>query len=129
VIEVDSLPSQYRGIARNKNHELATDAPLAKGGGGMGFGAHELLEASFAVCMNMAVRMYADQHGFPLGHVSTRVSLSWPDANTSRFEYSLELTGSLSDQQRAELEAIAEHCPVRQTLSKQLKFERSNGQG
>jgi putative redox protein len=43
MIQVDSLPPAYRGIVRNRSHELAFDAPLTKGGGGAGFGAHELL--------------------------------------------------------------------------------------
>jgi putative redox protein len=122
MIEVDSLPDAYRGVVRNKNHEVTADAPVSKGGGGRGFSAHELLEASYAVCLNMAVRMHADQNGIPLDHVSTKVSLSWPDPQTSRFEYSLALTGSLTAEQRVELEAVAERCPVRQTLTKKLEF-------
>jgi len=106
MIQVDSLPSAYRGIVRSSSHELASDAPVAKGGGGMGFGAHGLLEASLAACLNMAVRMHADQKGIPLEHVSTRVTLSWPDAQVSKFEYSVDLTGPLSAEQCAELHAI-----------------------
>jgi putative redox protein len=65
IIQVDSLPPAYRGIVRNSSHELTSDAPIAKGGGGMGFGAHDLLEASLAACLNMAVRMHADVRGIP----------------------------------------------------------------
>lgn len=91
----------------------------------MGFGAHELLEASLAACINMAVRMHADQNGIPLVSVTTKVGLTWPDADTSRFEYSLAITGCLTAEQRAELEAVAERCPVRQTLTKKLVFEQA----
>lgn len=125
MIQVDSLPSAYRGIVRNGSHEMTADAPVAKGGGGTGFGAHELLEASLAACLNMAVRMHSAQNRIPLDHVSTTVKLSWPDAHTSRFEYSIVLTGDLTAAQRNELEAVAERCPVRQTLSKILVFERT----
>lgn len=48
MVQVDSLPPAYRGIVRNSSHEVASDAPIDKGGGEMGFGAHELLEASLA---------------------------------------------------------------------------------
>jgi uncharacterized OsmC-like protein len=73
MIQVDSLSPAYRGVVRNRAHELASDAPITKGGGGAGFGAHELLEASLAACLNMAVRMHADARGIPLERVSTVV--------------------------------------------------------
>ena len=80
MIQVDSVPPAYRGIVRSNSHEVASDAPTTKGGGGMDFGAHELLEASLAACLNMAVRMHAHQKSIPLEHVSTRVTLTWHDA-------------------------------------------------
>jgi len=125
VIQVNSLPVAYQGTVRSSAHELTSDAPVAKGGGGMGFGAHELLEASLAACINMAVRMHADQNGILLVSVTTKVGLTWPDADTSRFEYSLAITGCLTAEQRAELEAVPERCPVRQTLTKKLVFEQA----
>lgn len=124
MIQADSVPSGYRSIVRNGSHEVPADVPVAKGGAGMGFGAHELLEAALAACLNMAVRMHATKKGIPLDHVATQVTLSWPDVQTSRFEYSVALTGAMSEEQHAELQAVAERCPVRQTLSKHLVFER-----
>ncbi|MDX4953615.1 OsmC family protein [Delftia acidovorans] len=125
MIQVNSLSAAYQGTVRSSTHEVTSDAPVAKGGGGMGFGAHELLEASLAACINMAVRMHADQNGIPLEGVTTRVGLTWPDAHTSRFEYSIAVIGNLTTEQRAELEAVAERCPVRQTLSKKLVFKQA----
>jgi putative redox protein len=124
MIRVESLSAAYQGVVRNRTHQLTSDAPIAKGGGGNGFGAHELLEASLAVCINMATRMHAAQNDIPLVAVSTSVALSWPDEHTSRFEYTLELSGALTAEQRTELERVADQCPVRQTLSKRLAFER-----
>lgn len=124
MIQVNSLSVAYQGTVRSTTHKVISDAPVTKGGGGMGFGAHELLEASLATCINMAVRMHADQNGIPLDGVTTKVGLTWPDAHTSRFEYSIEVTGKLTAEQREELEAVAARCPVRQTLSKKLVFEQ-----
>ncbi|MEO7774524.1 MAG: OsmC family protein [Steroidobacteraceae bacterium] len=104
---------------------MVADAPTAKGGGGAGFGAHELLEAALAVCLNMAVRMHAESNGLPLTGVNTRVSLHRPAPDTVCFEYSLELTGPLTDDHRGQLEEIARTCPVRQTLSKRIDFASS----
>lgn len=124
MIKVDSLTPAYQGVVRNRAHKTASDAPVAKGGGGNGFGAHELLEASLAACINMAVRMYASHHSIPLEFVSTQVALSWPDEHTTRFQYALQLSGGMTPKQRTELESIADDCPVMRTLSKQLIFER-----
>lgn len=123
MIRVDSRPTAYRSIARSADHEILVDAPVSKGGGGAGFGAHDLLEASLAACINMAVRMYDAQHAMPLERVSTTVRLSWPDAQTSRFDYTLTMDDNLTADDQRELHAVAERCPIRQTLSKQLVFE------
>jgi len=106
----------------NGRLEIRADAPVEKGGGGAGLGAHELLEAALAACLNMAVRMHADQHAIPLGSVTTSVSLRRPDPQTVCFDYSLELDGPLTADQRNVLHRVAGTCPVRQTLSKNLQF-------
>jgi uncharacterized OsmC-like protein len=56
MIRTQSLPRAYQTAFSNGRHEIVADAPIDKGGGGTAFGAHELLEASLAVCINMAVR-------------------------------------------------------------------------
>ena len=123
MIRTHSLTASYGTTASNDRHELVADAPTDKGGAGAGFGAHELLEASLAVCINMAVRMFAVENSIALHGVSTRVSLSRTDPDITRFEYRLELVGPLTDDQRKRLEAAADNCPVRQTLSKRIEFQ------
>jgi putative redox protein len=126
MITSESTPRPYVTIARNGRVAIQLDAPVAKGGGGEGFGAHDLLEASIAVCMNMAVRMYAAENGIPLVAASTRVELSKPDATIARFSYSLELEGELSPNQKAALHEAARTCPVRQTLSRYIEFQQAD---
>jgi putative redox protein len=122
MIRTRSLPQRYTTALSNGRQEVFADAPIEKGGGGAGLGAHELLEAALAVCINMTVRMHADRHKVPLSSVTTRVSIQRPDGHTVRFDYGIELSGPLSAAQREELEAAARACPVRQTLSKHLEF-------
>lgn len=109
-------------MVKNAKHELQADAPVTKGGGGAGFGAHELLEAALAVCLNMALRMHAAEHSIPLEDVATRVALRWPQPDTVCFEYAIDLIGPLTDDQRQQLEQVASTCPVRKTLSKRIEF-------
>jgi putative redox protein len=122
MIRTRSLPELFRSAVSNGVHEIHTDAPVNKGGEGTGFGAHDLLEAALATCINMAVRMCAAEHAIPLEHVTTRVNLERPDSERVVFNYALELAGPLSSEQRQQLEHVADACPVRQTLSKRLEF-------
>jgi putative redox protein len=123
MVTTESTPRPYVTIARNGRVAIQLDAPIAKGGGGEGFGAHDLLEASIAVCINMSVRMHAAASGIPLEGVSTRVELSKPNAATTRFNYSLQLEGELTPGQKAALYEAARSCPVRQTLSRHIEFQ------
>jgi len=122
MIRTLSLPQPYRLTLTNGRQEIPADAPIEKGGSSGGFGAHELLEAALAACLNMAVRMHAAQHAIPLEAVETGVSIVRPDPQSVRFEYSLKLSGPLSPQQRQALEGAARACPISQTLSKRLEF-------
>lgn len=98
------------------------DTTGKKGGGGNGFRPHELLEAAFATCLNISIRMYAEGEGLPLEEVSTAVSLR-RDENGTVFEYSMELEGDLSRRQRNEFWKMVKSSPVRRTLEKGLNFE------
>ena len=104
MMRTQSLPRAYQTAVGNGRHEIVADAPTDKGGGSTGFGAHELLEASLAVCINMAVRMRAAEQSIPLEHVSTAVRLQRPDPDRVVFEFSLALSGPLSIEQRLALE-------------------------
>lgn len=104
---------------------LAADPPKDKGGDGEGFGAHELLESALAACMNMAVRMRAVERGIAIPTVRTAVRISRPTSGKVTFNYEVALAGDLSADDRIVLMQAADECPVRQTLSKQLTFERS----
>jgi putative redox protein len=127
VIHTRSLEGAYKTAVSNGRQELVSDAPLGKGGHGAGFGAHELLEAALAACINMAVRMCADAQAIPLESVTTRVRVQHRAPDTLCFEYSLGFSGPLTAQQRDRLEVAASACPVRQTLSKRIEFEDVSG--
>jgi hypothetical protein len=77
VMRTRSLPGAYR-TAEQWPATRSLRAPIDKGGGGTGFGAHELLEGALAVCISMAGRMYTAAHSIPLEHVSTQVQWRRP---------------------------------------------------
>lgn len=104
-------------------HEGLADTIPEKGGGGCGFRPHNLLEAALASCINMTVRMYADEHRLPLEQVTTKVSLNRRTEGVAHFSYQVEIAGDLDAQQKARLLEVAAKCPVRKTLSRKIDFE------
>lgn len=122
MISTTSQTPAYRTHFNSCEAEAVADAPIDKGGSGSGFGPHELLEAALATCINMAVRMAATTEKMALEGVATSVRLDRSRIDTVSFEYTLDITGSLSDVDRARLFEAANACPIRQTLGKKMEF-------
>ena len=120
-----SHDARYQTDFSNGSRSAAADVPVEKGGGGQGFGPHELLEAALGTCLCMTVRMYAEQNGMLLTAVRSdvRIDRSVPGAPT--LNYSLEFDGELLTEQRERLTAAAENCPVARTLTGKLAVRRT----
>ncbi len=122
MIEAASEAVRYQTQLTNGTHYLLSDTTREKGGSESGVRPHELLEAALASCINITLRMYADQHGMALSDVTTRVKLDRSNPEETVFEYEITLQGTLSEQDRARLLSVAANCPVRKTLSKRMGF-------
>ncbi len=120
----DDVP--YRTSCSNGDQTAFADNTVDKGRRGAGFRPHELLEAALASCVNMWVRMYADNHRLPLERVVTTVQVNRVKPAEPVFEYRIALEGPLTREQRGKLMAVAQTCPVRTTLSGALSFACSN---
>ena len=125
MIATQSKDPRYLVQFTDGKNQAAADVSAIKGGQGAGFGPHELLEASLACCINMWIRMKADQLGIPVGAISATVSLKRDHPEEAIFEYALSMEGPLSEDQRATLTEAADSCPVRRTLMKKLAFKAS----
>jgi putative redox protein len=112
----------YKTQFTNGTDISSSDTTADKGGSGAGFRPHELLEAALASCMNMSLRMFAERQSIPLSSVSTTVTLNRNKPDEACFEYSVDLSGDLSDTDRQRLLEVIRSCPVRQTLSKKITF-------
>jgi putative redox protein len=116
----------FRITFSNDTVSAVSDVPADKGGSGQGFRPHELLEAALATCVNMTVWGYARNHGMALRHVEVTVSLDRTDPAVALFRYDVRCEGDLTPEQRKQLLEIAQHCPVRKTLSRAVRFEAHN---
>jgi putative redox protein len=123
MIRASSLPDRYRTAFANGAHEGVADVPVEKGGAGLGFGPHELLEAALATCIVMTVEMFAAKHEIPIrgARCEVRIDRSVPDAVTLR--YSLTLEGALTEEQAALLRQAASACPVSRTLTGKIALQ------
>jgi putative redox protein len=124
MITTHSKEPRYLVQFTNGTQLAEADVLPIKGGQGAGFGPHELLEASLACCINMWIRMQADQRGIAVGPIEVSVRLKRDLPDEAMYEYTVNLEGPLSPEQRALLLEAADGCPVRRTLLKKPLFAR-----
>ena len=122
MIVCTSEAPRYKATFSDGVHGAVSDTTADKGGGNSGFRPHDLLEAALASCINMTVRMYADNRSIALAGVKTKVSLDRSDPVAVTFGYEVEVEGDLSEAEKESLLRAAAACAVRRTLSKQIRF-------
>jgi putative redox protein len=114
-------------------HHLVVDEPLSAGGTDTGPTPYEFLLAALGACTAMTVTMYARRKNWPLVGIVVRLSHSKIHAEDcfechteagflDRIDCEIELTGSLSPDERLRLLEIAEKCPVHRTLTSEISI-------
>jgi putative redox protein len=122
-----------------RGHSFIVDEPLSAGGTDLGPKPYDLLVAALGTCVAITARLYANRKGWPLEDIVVRlrhrkISLpasdngGKPDA-TDVIEREIEMTGPLTEEQRARILAIAERCPVKLTLERGVRVTSMQGSG
>lgn len=117
VIRDQSLPMRH--IVHVRNHLISTDGTLEEGGNDAGPSPHDLYDAAISSCKALTVVWYAKRKGIPLEQVevSTERDASEERKGVYRLATTLHLTGELTDEQRADLLAVAQKCPVHKLMT------------
>ncbi|RZI83120.1 MAG: OsmC family peroxiredoxin [Rubrivivax sp.] len=88
----------------------------AAAGGGHHPSPHDLLDSALAACTTLTLELYIQRKGMAVSSIRVEVD-HVQEGGVYRLSRRVEVTGDLSDDQRASLLRIAEACPVHKTLS------------
>lgn len=122
MVTTEMDPEPYRTKISNGTVTLYADTKKGLRGGATGLRPHELLEAALASCINMTLRISAEQHNIPLEQLKVSVRVIRDQPEHSRFDCTIEMGGTMTEEQRQHLLRSASHCPVSQTLSKPMQI-------
>jgi putative redox protein len=122
----------FRTEVTARTHHSIADEPVPLGGTDAGPTPYEYLLMALGSCTAMTVRMYADRKSWPLERAEVSVrqarlhavdceNCPTESVGIERIERRIELEGPLTDEQRKRLLAVAERCPVKQTLGKEIR--------
>ncbi|MFI6360018.1 OsmC family protein [Streptomyces sp. NPDC050743] len=112
IVSISEGPRLARSIAVGP-HVLAADEPQPISTD-TGPTPGELLLAALGSCTSMAVRAFADRHGWPLDHVDVTVRFD----RRGQIVKEVRLTGDLEPDRVEQLLTVARRCPVQRLLTR-----------
>ena len=130
VVVAETGTGKFQQLVTAGRHRFLADEPVGVGDD-TGPTPYDVLLAGLGSCTSMTLRMYADRKGWPLEGVEVRLShdrmhaQDCADCDASpglieAIERTIELHGPLTEDQRANLLAIADRCPVHRTLTSDI---------
>ena len=115
-------------------HKLVADEPAAAGGTDAGPTPYDFLSAALGGCTSMTLNFLAKRDNIPLEGVEVSVTNDRMYAKDCadcashsgyihHFEVQIKLRGNLTPEQRSRLLDAANRCPVKKTLSSEIRID------
>jgi putative redox protein len=127
VTVVESGQGPYGQFVTAGRHVFGADEPEGLGGKDTGPDPYELVLAGLGACTAMTIRMYANRKMIPVERVEVHLRhvqrASTGQGFKDKFERVITLTGDLTPEQRQDLLAVAERCPVSKTLRQSSEID------
>jgi putative redox protein len=117
VVRDQSLPMRH--ILHVRNHIVSVDGTLPEGGNDAGLSPHDLYDAAVSACKALTVVWYAKRKNIPVEdvQVTTERDDSEERKGVYRLAATLHVSGPLTGEQREELLAVAQKCPVHKLMT------------
>ncbi len=117
-----------------RGKRVVADEPKDVGGGDEGPTPYELLLGALGSCAAMTITLYARRKGWPIAGVTVELEhdrihardcadCEGQEGFLDRIRERITVDGPLHEEQRVRLEEIARRCPVRKSLSRDIKVE------
>ncbi len=140
ILVAETRAAKFQQEVRAGVHRLFADEPVSQGGTDTGPSPYDFLSIALGACTSMTMRLYADFKKLPLERVQVRVRHNKRHAEDCKdcaengspkidhFERSIRMEGNLDEEARAKLLAIADKCPVHNTLERGARISTKEEQ-
>lgn len=105
-------------------HKVLTDVPEKLGGKDSAPGPHDYLEIALAGCTAITLTMYAERKNIPLEDVDVTIKIT-AEGESNSISRDIRLIGNLTEEQKQQLLAIANKCPIHAFLEKGAQITSS----
>ena len=109
----------YRQTLRIQQHTIFADVAQDLGGDNSAPDPHDYYDAALASCKAITVMMYAKRKQLPLDYIDIEITRdnSAEAQGVYVLNVQLKLLGKLTDEQKAQLAAIADKCPIHKLMT------------
>lgn len=115
---------KYKTILQTNTHTFLSDEPKELGGQSLGPTPIDFLASALAACTTITLKMYASRKEWSLEEAEVTVEVDIKsEPGITRFKKNIVLKGSLTEEQKLKLFAIAERCPVNKALKQSVVME------
>ncbi len=86
------------------------------------FNPHDLLCAGLAACLDITIRMILEHKNIIYDEVIVNVDINTDNDINTQFIYNINIIGDIPAAVKKRVIEIAQKCPVKKTLSRQIEF-------